>query len=180
VGNGRSSIISRGGDFGDINNNRAWLVNTFVRPDRLYGLQAGASVYRDELDPLSGYMAREWIESAHVVWTKETPEILAEFANVHHSIFGGPVANSQAYYIQGAYRLPYNDRHWKPYYRFEYIHVPHADPIFRTVVPVFHASTVGVRYDITTFAAFKFEYRRYNRRDLPMINGVFSQVAFTF
>ena len=52
--------------------------------------------------------------------------------------------------------------------------------IFRNFVPTFHASTVGMRYDITRFAAFKLEYRHYERRDLPTINGIFTQTSFTF
>jgi len=47
-------------------------------------------------------------------------------------------------------------------------------------VPSFNASTAGIRYDITTFAAFKLEYRHYERRDLPSINGIFTQTSFTF
>ena len=58
--------------------------------------------------------------------------------------------------------------------------MPRADVIFRTIVPSFNASTVGIRYDISTFAAFKLEYRHYERRDLPSINGVFTQTSFTF
>ncbi len=181
MGNGRGQVISRGGDFSDINNNRAWLVNAFVRPDKLYALQVGGSVYRDELNPLTAPGAREWIESAHVVWHKETPELIAEFANVgHRPIGGGTASNSQAYYVQTAYRLPGLLKLWKPYYRFEYIHVPKSDAIFRPVVPTFHASTYGVRYDITTFAAFKFEFRQYVRRDLPSFYGFFAQTSFTF
>ena len=124
--------------------------------------------------------AREWIEPAHLVWLKETPEVIAEFANARHSpIGGGPVSNSQAWYAQTAYRLPWNRKMWKPYYRFEYMHIPRSDAIFRAV-PSFSASTAGVRYDITTFAAFKLEYRYYSRRDLPSIRGVFMQTSFTF
>jgi hypothetical protein len=181
LGNGRGAILSRAGDFGDVNNNRAWLVNAFVKPDRPYGLRIGGSIYRDKLNPLVGPVAREWIESANLVWSKETPEVIAEFANVRHTpIFGGTNANSQAFYVQTAYRLPWNQRTWKPYYRFEYIHVPKADLDFRNIVPTFNASTVGIRYDITTFAAFKLEYRHYERRDLPSINGIFTQTSFTF
>ena len=181
MGNGRGQVISRGGDFGDINNNRAWLANAFVKPDALYGLQVGASVYRDELNPLTAPAAREWIESAHLVWHKETPEFIAEFANVSHKpASGAPPSNSQAWYAQTAYRLPWLQKQWKPYYRFEYIHVPKSDPIFRPLVPTFHASTIGVRYDITSFAAFKFEYRNYVRRELPSFHGFFGQTSFTF
>jgi len=179
LGNGRGQVISRGGDIGDINNNRAWLVNAFIKPDKLYGLQIGGSVYRDLINPLTGTPAREWIQSGHVVWQKETPEVIAEFANVTHQPVTGGASNSQAFYIQTGYRLPWAQKQWKPYYRFEYIHVPLADAIFKAV-PSFMGSTVGLRYDITTFAAFKFEYRNYQRRDLPSINGAFLQTSFTF
>jgi hypothetical protein len=181
VGNGRGQIISRGGDPGDINNNRAWLANLFVRPDKLYGLQVGGSVYHDAINTVAGLRAREWIQSAHVVWNKEKPEFIAEFANVHHEpIPGGAVSNSQAFYLQAAYRLPSELRAWKPYFRFEQIHVPRSDAIFRSVVPVFSAVTGGVRYDITNYAAFKMEYRNYWRRDLPPFHGIFGQTSFTF
>src|SRR6266404_3182955 len=81
VGNGRGDVISRLGDAGDNNNNRAWVANLYSRPAKLYGLQMGVSLYRDKIT-LAGADFREWITSAHVVWTKETPEFLAEFANV--------------------------------------------------------------------------------------------------
>ncbi|HYW42786.1 MAG TPA: hypothetical protein VE959_08015 [Bryobacteraceae bacterium] len=182
LGNGRGAVISRGGDLGDINNNRAWLANVFVKPDSLYGLQVGGSVYHDKLNPLTAPAAYEWIESAHVVWHKETPELIAEFANVRHepvNAAGAVTSNSQAFYIQTAYRLPSYARLWKPYYRFEYIHVPRSDAVFRAV-PSFSASTMGVRYDITSFAAFKAEYRHYTVRALPAFNGTFLQTSFTF
>lgn len=181
LGNGRGSVISRAGDFGDLNNDKAWLVNMFIRPDALDKLQVGGSAYRDEITPLAEPPAREWIQSAHIVWHSETPEVIGEFANVIHQPINTlhVASNSQAFYTQVAYRLPWNQRMWKPYYRFEYIHVPHSDVIFRAV-PTFYASTVGVRYDISTFAAFKLEYRHYDRRGLSAINGAFSQVSFTF
>jgi hypothetical protein len=180
VGNGRGAVISRDGDFSDINNNRAWLANVFVKPDSLYGLQAGGSVYRDEISPAAGVPTREWIRSAHIVWDRESPEFIAEFADVsHRPVFGGVVSNSQAFYAQTAYRLPRNLKLWKPYYRFEYIHIPLSDALFRSV-PSFSGSTAGVRYDISSFAAFKLEYRNYMRRSLPTINGFFLQTSFTF
>lgn len=181
LGNGRGQVLSRAGDLGDINDNRAWLVNLFVKPDFLYGLQIGGSVYRDKLNPITGLTGREWIESGHVVWAKESPEFIAEFANVtHQPIDGGVTSNSQAFYAQVAYRLPSYLRLWKPYYRFEYIHVPFSDTFFRSLVPTYDGSTAGVRYDITSFAAFKVEYRHYIRRDLSSINGAFVQTDFTF
>jgi len=180
LGNGRGQVISRAGDFSDINNARAWLANVLVQPDKLFGLRVGGSVYRDELNPAAGPAAREWIQSAHIIWTKETPEFLAEFANVTHSFLNGGTSHSQAFYLQTAYRLPWFNKAWKPYYRFEQIHVPLSDLIFHPLVPTFSGSTVGLRYDFTTFAAFKLEYRNYMRRGLATVDGIFSQTSFTF
>ena len=180
VGNGRGSVISRGGDFGDINNNRAWLVNVFAQPDHPYGLQFGASIYRDKINPAVAPAAREWIQSAHIVWQKENPEIIAEFSNITHTGIGGTTRfNSQAWYAQVAYRIPIGDKKWKPYYRFEYIHIPRGDQIFANVSSL-AGSTAGIRYDLTNFAALKFEYRNQRRPGIPRINGLFAQTSFTF
>jgi hypothetical protein len=183
LGNGRSGVISKAGDWGDINNNRAWLVNLFSRPSALYGLQFGGSVYRDLITPvgaLAGKAFHEWIQSAHVVWSKENPELIAEFANVTHQEAGGSLkSNSQAWYVQTAYRLPGLAKLWKPYYRFEYIHIPGSDKLFKAV-PSLAGSTFGVRYDISSFAALKFEWRNLRRPGEPRVNGAFAQTSFTF
>ena len=181
LGNGRSSILSKAGDNGDSNDNRAWVASVFARPARLYGLQFGGAVYRDKLTPEPGRNFDELITSAHLVWTKEHPEFLSEFANVHHrDVLTSNTYNSQAFYIQLAYRLPWQENKWKPYYRFEYIHKPESDPVFLDVSDLV-GSTVGVRYDITNYAAFKGEYRNSRiGKDEPRVNGGFFQTAFTF
>jgi hypothetical protein len=181
VGNGRSSILSKSGDNGDVNDNRAWVATVFARPTRFYGLQFGGSVYRDRLTPQPDQGFNETISSAHLVWTKEHPEFLSEVANVHHrDVLSGKTYNTQAFYIQLAYRLPWQDNKWKPYLRFERIHTPQSDPVFSAVSDLV-GSTLGVRYDITNYAAFKGEYRH---SDIgiaePAINGAFFQTAFTF
>jgi hypothetical protein len=179
LGNGRSTVLSRGGDFGDINNNRAWLVNLFVKPDQLFGLEVGGSAYRDKITQPNGNFD-EWITSGHIVWHKESPEFIAEISNVNHSQVGKPGdSNSLAYYAQFAYRLPGKAQLWKPYYRWEYIHIPQSDIVFSRV-PSLAGSVVGVRYDITSFAAIKAEYRNQRRPGQPRINGAFLQTSFTF
>ncbi len=185
LGNGRASIISRGGDAGDVNNNRAWLVKLFARPGRLHHLQFGGSVYHDKISPAIGPSFLEWITSAHLVWDGETPEILAEFANVHHrEVQTSNTFNSQAFYLQLGYRLPWEEKRWKPYYRFEYINTPISDPILG--VPDLVGSTIGIRYDISDYAAFKGEYRNTLRerdprfKDRVRVNGLFLQTSFTF
>jgi hypothetical protein len=180
VGNGRGNLISRAGDAGDNNNNRAWVANLFARPVGLYGLQFGVSLYRDKITLPDGRNFREWITGAHLVWTKESPEFLAEFANVNHrQVLTNLETNSQAFYVQLGYRLPWFEKSLKPYYRFEYTHTPLSEQVFGNQDLV--GSTLGLRYDITNYAAFKGEYRNTERQpSTPTANGIFFQTAFTF
>jgi hypothetical protein len=147
----------------------------------------GGSYYRDKVSLTSpgalpeGPASREWIAAGHLVWTGETPEFLAEFANVHHtSIFTGHEFDSQGGYAQIAYRLPFWERRWKPYYRYDYVQTPPGEPFF--IIDNVRGSTLGMRYDISDFAAFKAEYR--NNRGVPpsinRVNSVVLQTAFTF
>src|SRR5256885_9091724 len=192
VGNGRSGNIARAGDGGDLNNNRAWVVSLFSRPAALNGLQVGGAAYGDSITPspaLTGNPRfQELITSAHIVWARETPEFLAEFANVRHrnSVTQADF-NSDAAYVQVAYRLPGEGRKWKPYYRFEWSNINPSDVLFNAssqpapAVNDLTGSTVGVRYDITSLAAFKGEYRHTARKVTdPLVSGFFFQTSFTF
>ena len=190
IGNGRGSIFSRAADNGDVNNNRAWLVNVFTRPSRFQHLQFGGSFYKDLVGAnggvvlpvdLMGQKFDEWIAAGHLIWTSETPEVLAEFANVHHrSNVTGQTFDSQGGYVQIAYRLPIWDRRFKPYFRYDYIQVAPGDLVFTNVDDV-RGATLGTRYDISDFAAFKAEYR--NGRGAPglgRVNTTVVQTSFTF
>jgi hypothetical protein len=181
IGNGRGSVISRAGDAGDNNNRPAWLLNVFAKPDRAFGLQVGGSVYIDRVTVAGRPEFDERITSAHAAWQREDPEIIAEIADVHHEQIGGSLSTSNlAYYVQGAYRLPSSARLWKPYYRFEHIDIDSNDVVFAGV-PNLDGSTIGVRYDISTYAAIKSEIRVRRRvPDQPRTNGWFLQIAFTF
>jgi hypothetical protein len=181
IGNGRGNVISRGGDAGDNNARPAYLVNVFTRPDRAYGLQVGGAAYFDRVSLAGRPEYDEQIFAANAVWQRANVELIAEAADVRHELAsGGTTSSNFAYYAQAAYRLPAPALLWRPYYRFERINIAATDPIF-TTVPKLVGSTIGVRYDITTFAAIKTE-ARIRRRDpnLPRANGWFFQVAFTF
>jgi hypothetical protein len=184
VGNGRQTILQLGrdGDAGDVNSNRAVVAEIFARPARFYGLQVGASVYQDKITPdaLTATPYKEWIASGHIAYEKESPEVLIEFANVHHrNYLTNQAWDSQGGYAQFAYRLPGAGRKFKPYYRYEYIHTPFNEPVLQ--VPNLKAGqTLGTRFDITDFAAFKVEYRNWRRTDTDKFQGFYAQTAFTF
>ncbi len=182
VGNGRGTVISRGGDAGDNNRNRAWVINLFTKPGRLLGLQAGGSLYLDKITQATGRAFHERILAGHLVWLREDPEVIAEVADIRHREVGrSRTTSSPAYYIQAAYRLPWFDRLWKPYYRFEHIKAAAADDVFRGAVSNLDGSILGVRYDVNLFAAVKAELRVLRRAsNQPRSTGGFLQVSFTF
>jgi hypothetical protein len=186
VGNGRGATFSKAGDSGDVNNNRAWLAQVTAQPASLMGLEMGGSYYHDELTPTPGVNFREWIAGGYVFWGKGRPEVLAEYENVHHtSVETAQTFNTTGYYAQVAYRLPWQENKWKPYYRFEYIHRPTLEPVWDITgtasVEDLVGSLVGVRWDITNFACFKGEYRKFRQAPgTPSVNGAFFQSAFTF
>jgi hypothetical protein len=181
VGNGRGNVISRGGDAGDNNARPAWLANVFATPDRFFRLQVGGSVYFDRVSTVDHPEFNERITTGYAVWQREDPEVIAEIAHVRHDQVGASFTTSNlAYYFQGAYRLPWYGRPWKPYYRFEHIDIDRAEVVFAGVPPL-DGSIIGVRYDVSTYAAFKSEVRLRRRSDNgPWSNGWFWQVAFTF
>ena len=181
VGNGRNSVISRAGDAGDVNNNRAVLATAFVKPDQLYGLQAGGSVYADTITLSTGRTFSERIVSAHAVWNKENPELIAEFAAVRHDENTAATPTwSKAFYVQAAYRLADTLHQYKPYFRFEHIGINATDAVY-TGVNNLDGATVGIRYDLAAYAAVKGEYRTWTRGAGTVRNqGGFLQVSFTF
>jgi len=180
IGNGRGNIISRAGDAGDNDNDLSYLAGLVSKPDKLYGLEFGGSVLADSITQANGVKVPEQIVAAHVAYQKETPEFIAEVASVRHDVPGVGQIWSHAYYVQGAYRLGFDDRKWKAYYRFEHIGIPAADTAFAGI-PLVDGSTLGVRYDASAFAALKFEYRSWTRGPGTVRNqGGYFQLCFTF
>ena len=179
VGNGRSEILSRAGDAGDPNPNRAWLAQIVARPGQLEALEVGASVYRDQLSPLAGPTIGEWIVSGHAVWTGESPELLGEVIVVRHE--GAPSGtdfDSRAFYVQAAYRLPGKAHPLKPYARYEKRDVAAGEPVF--TFPDLQVVTAGVRFDVVELAAFKAEYRNELADGSGRVNALLFQTSFTF
>lgn len=174
IGNG---ALGFGG--GDVNNNRSFFGEIHTRPRAVSGLQVGGSIWTDKRTR-NGRDYRQLISGAHIVLKNETPELIAEVSAARHTdILTGQTWTSPMGFVQVAYRLPFNEKKWKPYYLFEYISTPTDEPMFGR--RKFTGSTVGMRYDISDFAAFKAEYRNQKRLiNDPRLHGLFLQTTFTF
>jgi hypothetical protein len=181
VGNGRGDEIARGGDAGDANQHRALLGTVYVRPAQVSGLQAGGAFYVDKA-AAEAFDVDEQIFSAHVALTRERPEILGEYARIRHEPDGdGETTDTDAWYLQAAYRLPLPIDAFKPYARVERIAVEDDDPLFAPFDLDYRAFLAGVRYDFASLAAFKLEYRdeRFGE-DPEHEKSLWAQVSFAF
>ena len=70
------------------------------RPPNLLEFQAGASFYGDHIEGGARHFA-ELIASGHIVWARETPEVIAEFSNIRHRTkITVQIFNSQSFYVQ--------------------------------------------------------------------------------
>ena len=182
-GNGREvDLRDSGFDAADIRGNpenighhRAAVARLFARPPQLSGVEFGGAVYHDELAANGSPGVPELITSAYLAITGETPELIAEFSNLKHT--WGPQYNSQAFYIQLGLRIPGQPK-WKPYGRYEKADAPDDEPITGALTN--SRSSVGLRFELSDFAALKAEYAERRRPDAAHVNGFFMQAAFTF
>jgi hypothetical protein len=159
----------------DENNGKSFNLGLLSRPERVPGLQMGVSVYRDKLTPDSQPRVEQIISAAHVVYRNSNYEWLNEALDIRHDVDGGRVFHTPAFYTQFARRI---GEAW-PYFRYQYTNVPDDDPIFRGVGRR-NGPSVGLRYNISEFAALKIQYDRTDRRRLRSIDELVLQLGFTF
>lgn len=179
-GNGRHANIGRAGDAGDINGDKAWMVQLQVAPERFYGLVAGLGYYNDEVTLGDRPPIDEGTISAFAAWTRESPEIIVEYLHSEHE----SVADSSdsgdvdAWYAQVGYRLKGDKKLWKPYARLEDTNVDSTDPLLFDQALDYDARILGVRWDFNPYAAVKFEYRNEEFADAGRENNFRVQLSF--
>jgi hypothetical protein len=160
-GNGRHANVARAGDAGDINGDKAWMVQVKSEPSRFFGLTAGLGFYNDEITPTDRPEIKENTVSAFVAWTKESPEFIFEYLHSEHELLNNSAVSGDvdAWYAQFAYRLSDDLSQWKPYLRFEKTDVDDTDPLLFDQALDYDAGILGVRWDFNPYAALKAEYR---------------------
>jgi len=179
VGNGRASrsrFDEPVQNVIDENNGKAFNVGLISRPRKLDGFQAGFTVYRDHLTPDGLPRIGQTIMAGHIVYQTPEVEFLNEALVVRHALTGSNrVFNTPGFYTQLSRRFGKA----RPYFRYQYVNAPGDDPIIGDVERR-NGPSVGLRYDVSEFAALKIQYDRTARRNLDAINGIGFQLAFTF
>jgi hypothetical protein len=172
----------------DVHNSKSINGGLFLRPEALAGLQVGFSVRHDELT-IPGPAVNETIATVHAVFVDSNYEVLNEAVLVRHVEPSGPIFTTSAFYTQFSRRF----RAYRPYLRYQYFNANDNDPVYvfaspnnyapayvNTFVGRVNGPSAGIRYDFTEHSALKLQYDRISERRLPTVNGLTSQVAFTF
>jgi len=173
----------------DRNNSKSINAGLFIRPERFSGLQVGFSIRHDNLTiPLPS--VHETIATAHAVFINSKYEILNEAVYVRHDeIPGSSVFNTSAFYTQWSRAF----KAFRPYLRYQYFNAPNDDPVYfyanpndfappsaTSFIGRLNGPSLGLRWDFTEHSALKFQYDRISLRGFDTVNGLTSQVAFTF
>lgn len=158
----------------DENNGKAFNLGVFARPNQVPGLQTGFSVYRDQLTPDGAPKVGQTIMAAHLVYQNARDEFLNEAMAIRHASEG------RVFYTPGFY-TQFSRRFGKvrPFFRYQYVNAPSDDPIFRSVGRR-NGPSLGLRYDLSDFVAFKWQYDRTAHRRLSTLDELILQLAFTF
>jgi len=165
------------GDIEDESNSNHFDLGVFARPNILPGLQVGGSFYHDEIqDSLrGGVKIGQTILNAHVVYLGHGIEFLNEGFLIRHAYEqSSTVFNMPAFYSQVSKRFG----RVRPFLRYQYIN---ANPGgFLEDIGLRHGPSFGARYDFDDNIGFKAQFDHTLRRDLPDLNGLHLQLAFTF
>lgn len=158
----------------DENNGKAFNLGIFARPKSLPGFQTGFSIYRDNLTPRTSAKVGQTIMAAHLIYQNRLYELLNEAVFIRHAL-NDRVFLTPGFYTQVSRRFG----NARPFFRYQYVNVPDDDPIYPDVRRR-NGPSLGLRYEINDFAAFKAQYDRTERRRLSTLDELILQLAFTF
>src|SRR6185437_4926720 len=144
----------------------------YARPEALHDIQIGGSMYRDRLYPQGIGALRQSIYSGYIAYVTPHTEAIAEGVLVEHeSPSLHETYRSYASYIQ----LSRQYGKLRPYFRYDYQNTSSHDPIFGGLGRQ-SGPSVGVRFDLSDFAALKIQYGRLGFRQLPSVNDFQTQL----
>jgi len=184
LGNGRATSSTQSEPVQnevDENTHKAFNFQIFARPEALPGLQTGFSIYRDLLTPAAQPSVNQTILDYYVVYNGHNYQWLNEALLIREAPQGpSPTTtfNIPGFYTQISKRFGA----YTPYFRYQYVNAPLNGPVFYTNVGLQYGPSVGIRYDLSDFVAWKVQYDYTSRKagPSPSYQTVTLQACFTF
>jgi hypothetical protein len=164
----------------DENNGNHVNVGFYVRPEVVPGLQIGASYYHDKISNfIQGPSLRygQSIVNSYFVYVGHGVEFLNEGFLIRDAAlhFSDVVFNTSAFYSQISKKLgPI-----RPFFRYQYVNASSNNSIYDDV-GLRAGPSLGARYDLNDYIAFKAQLDNTVRRGEPDLDGLQLQLAFTF
>jgi hypothetical protein len=180
VGNGRASSSPQSEAVQNVldeNNHKATNFAIFARPEGVPGLETGFSAYRDLLTPQNLPKVEETILASYVVYNRRNFQWLNEALLVREANEGTTrVYNIPGFYTQFSKRFS----SLTPYFRYQYINAPLSGSVFYTNVGLQYGPSVGVRYDMSDFVAWKLQYDHTALKSGQSFDTLALQASYTF
>jgi hypothetical protein len=161
----------------DENNGNQINVGLFMRPDWIPGLQVGGSAYHDQISDDRNLTVRygQTILNGHVTYAAHGVEFLNEWILVRHAEELGPnVFNMPGFYTQISKQFG----HVRPFFRYQYVNTNPRSALHDVLLR--YGPSFGARYDFDSNIALKLQFDHTVRKSLPDLNGIQTQLAFTF
>ncbi len=165
----------------DFNHGKSFNINVSAHPAWFSGLITGFSFYHDDLTPPELPKIGQSIMDAYVVYRNQHLEWLNEAVMVRDAVHNGRTFQAPAFYSQISYAFG----KYRPYFRYAFENTNDADPVFspaanEVLISRQNDASVGIRVDLNSFVAFKFQYDRFSQRSMSSYNQLSSQFSFSF
>ncbi|MFQ5681099.1 MAG: hypothetical protein ACE5GG_03500 [Candidatus Omnitrophota bacterium] len=159
--NGRGRTVTEIQNGKDKNDSKAVNLLFSLSPHNLAGLKFGGGVYYDSIPADPGTAARaqrivELITGGYISYVNDETEFLWEVFHIaHRDKTSGNDFGTLGFYLQGGYKI---GKGLMPYYRFDFVDVGDGDPYFSPNDIDIRRHTLGLRWDVSSWNALKFEY----------------------
>ena len=178
LANGRSSDLTGQPvqNFLSDRNHKSYNFAAYVKPAWMPGFQIGANSYHDRLFPDGGTAVSQTITGVYAVFRNSHWEFMNEGVllrnawDFDHRSYNTPLMYTQLSRTLGEYT---------PYFRYQYINASQGDPV-NAFKGRYQGPSFGLRYNVSPYAALKFQYNRLYQSGVTAVNGFDTQLAFTF
>jgi len=165
-------------NFASDKTSKAYNFATYIKPMWAQGLQIGGSYYRDRIFPAETGIRRvdQAISSGYVVYNNSVWEFLGEGVLLSNHLYG----TNKSYNTPLSYgQISRKFGSFRPYVRYQFVNAIAGDPV-NQFTGRYAGPSIGLRKDVTDYAAVKVQYNLLKQRLVPTANGLLVQMAFTF
>lgn len=161
IGNGRHNARDKVQNIQDTNDAKAINTSIMIKPQHIPGLTIGFSSYFDKIPSRAGTAGRdgeirEAIMGGSLIYARKNLEMIFEGFEVRHKDETSQKNYDTAgLYLQAGYKI---QNKWTPYYRFDLLDFAQGDPYYSGLDTDEKKHSLGIRWDLATWNALKFEY----------------------